>query len=61
MWLIFWEYIRMENSNYKNENIEKKGNIWYDWLIFYVHEPIWKIGGIFKDKSVSLFKANAPD
>ena len=31
----------MENSSYKNENIEIKYlNIWYDWLINYIPEHI---------------------
>ena len=30
----------MENSNYKNENIETKYlNTLYDWLISYIPEP----------------------
>ena len=46
----------MENLNYKNEKIEtKRKNIWYNWLINYIPEPIRKIVGGFKDKVVSLF------
>ena len=31
----------MENSNYKNKNVEKKySNTCYDWLIYYIPEPI---------------------
>ena len=34
----------MENSNYKNKNIEKKySDTWYDWLINYFPEPIKKL------------------
>ena len=31
---------------------------WCDWLINYIPEPIRKSVGGFKDKIVSLFKAN---
>ena len=45
----------MENSNYKDENIEKKhSNTWCDWLIDYIPEPIRNIVGGFKDKVVSF-------
>ena len=33
-------------------------NIWYDWLINYIPEPIRKSVGSFKDKFVRLFKTN---
>ena len=49
----------MENSNYKNKNIEKKYSYtWYDWLINYIPESIRLIAVGFKDKSVSLFNTN---
>ena len=35
-------------------------NIWYDWLINYVPNPIRKSVGGFKDKIVSLFKTGTP-
>ena len=35
-------------------------NTLYDWLISYIHEPIRKSLGGFKDKIVSLFKTSAP-
>ena len=35
-------------------------NIWYDWLIYYIPEPISKIVGGFKYKVIILFKANTP-
>ena len=51
----------MENSNYKNKNIETKYlNTWYVWLFNYIPEPIRKIVGGFKDEVVGLFKTNAP-
>ena len=31
-------------------------NIWYDWLINYIPEPIRESLGNFKEKIVSLFK-----
>ena len=45
----------MENSNYKNKNIEKKySNTWYNLFMNYISEPIRKIIGGFKDEVVSL-------
>ena len=35
-------------------------NTWYDWLIYYIPQPIRKRVGGFKYKIVSLFKTNAP-
>ena len=35
-------------------------NIWYDWLINYIPEPIRESLGNFKEKIVSLFKPKAP-
>ena len=35
-------------------------NIWYDWLINYIPEPVRKSVGCFKDKIISLFKTNTP-
>ena len=35
-------------------------NAWYNWFINYIHEPITKIVGHFKDKIVSLFKRSTP-
>ena len=35
-------------------------NNWHDWLINYIPEPIRKSVHGFKDKSVSLFRANTP-
>ena len=35
-------------------------NTWYDWLIYYIPQPIRKSIGGFKDKIVSLFKTNTP-
>ena len=50
----------MENSNYKNKNIEKKySKVWYDWLINYFPEPIKNVSG-FKDKVASFFSTNTP-
>ena len=49
----------MENSNYKNKNIEKKySNTCHDWLTNYIPGPIRKNVGGFKDKVVSLFNRN---
>ena len=49
----------MENSNYKNKNIEEKySNISYNLIINYISEPITKIVGGFKDKAVSFFNIN---
>ena len=48
----------MENSNYKNENIETKYlNTLYDWLISYIPEPKKIVGG-FKDKVVNFLKTS---
>ena len=33
---------------------------WHDWLINYIPELIRKSVGGFKDKTLSLFKTNAP-
>ena len=33
-------------------------NIWYDWLINYIPEPIQKVVGGFKDKVVSQMHLN---
>ena len=42
----------MENSSYKNKNIEKKySNIWYHWLINHIPESITKV----------FFKQNTPE
>ena len=35
-------------------------NIWYDWLINYIPEPIRESLGNFKEKIVSLFKPKTP-
>ena len=35
-------------------------NIWYDWLINYIPEPIRKSVGGFKDVIEYLFKTNEP-
>ena len=35
-------------------------NIWYDWLINYIPEPIRESLGDFKEKIVSLFKTKTP-
>ena len=35
-------------------------NTWYDWLINYIPELIWKSVAGFKDKIVNLFKTNTP-
>ena len=46
----FFLYIRIENSNYKNKNIEKKhSNTRYDLPISYISETIRKIVGGLKD------------
>ena len=51
----------MNNSNYKIENIEKKYlNVWYDWLINFISEPMRKNVNTFTYNIVSLFKTNAP-
>ena len=51
---------KMQNSNYKNKNIETKyWNTWYDWLINYIPEPTKNECGL-KDKVLSLFKTNKP-
>ena len=51
----------MENSSYKNENIETKQlNSWYDWLIICIPNMIRKIVNDFKNKVVSPFKINTP-
>ena len=42
----------MENSNYKNHNIEKKDqNTWFNLLINYIFEPIRNIVVVLKIKS----------
>ena len=34
----------MENSNYKNKDIEKKySNTWFDLLVNYISEPISRL------------------
>ena len=50
----------MENSNYKNKNIEKKqSNSWYDWLMNYILEPIKKMHLVLKiNLQVFLRKAH---
>ena len=35
-------------------------SFWYDWLIDYIHEPIRKTVGGFKDKVISPFKTITP-
>ena len=51
----------MENSNYKNKNIETKYfNTWHDCLINYIPEPRRKIVSDFRDKIVNLFQTNTP-
>ena len=41
----------MENSNYKNKNIESKQlNTWYDWLINFISETIKKLKVVLKIK-----------
>ena len=46
----------MENSDYKNKNIETKYfNTWHDCLINYIPEPRRKIVSDFRDKIVNLF------
>ena len=51
----------MENSSYKNKNIEKKySNNWYDWLTKCIPEPLRKSVGDFKYKVISLFTTNTP-
>ena len=35
-------------------------NIWYDWLINYIPEPIRESLGNFKEKIVSIFKPKTP-
>ena len=35
-------------------------NSWYDLVINYIPEPSWKKVDGFKDKVISLFKANTP-
>ena len=35
-------------------------NTWYDWLVNCIPDPIRKSVSAFKDKTVSLFKANTP-
>ena len=49
---------RFEKNDMKK--IRPIKNIWYDWLINYIPEPIRKSVGGFKDKIVSLFKTNKP-
>ena len=47
--------------NYKSKMLRKKySNTWYDWLINYIPDPIRKIVGGFRNKSVSLFNTNIP-
>ena len=49
----------MEDSSYKNKNIEKNySNTWYDWLFNNISRPITKIVGGFKDRIVSIFNTN---
>ena len=49
----------MENSNYKNKNIEIKYlNNWYDSLISYLPQSVGKTADSFKDKVASPFKPN---
>ena len=41
----------MENSNYKNKNIESKQlSTWYDWLINFISETIKKLKVVLKIK-----------
>ena len=47
--------------NKKNEKEKSIKNTWYDWLINYFQEPIWKIISGFKDKILSLYKTNTPE
>ena len=42
----------------KKRSIE---NIWYNWSINYIPEPIRKTIGGIKDKVVNLFKTNTPE
>ena len=49
----------MENSNYKNKNVEKKySKTLYNWLINYIPGPLRKTAGGFKDKTVRFFNTN---
>ena len=50
---------RFRHQNYKNE-ITKKRNPWYNWLINYIPELIKnEMVGSVKDKIMSLFKINS--
>ena len=50
----------MDKFEQKEMEIRPVKNTWYDWLIYYIPEPIRKSVGSFKDKTVSLFKTNTP-
>ena len=42
----------------KKKKVRPIKNIWYDWLINYIPEPITKVVGRFKDKIVNLFNTD---
>ena len=44
----------------RNEENKTNENTFYDRLINYIHQPIIKSVGGFKDKIVSLFNTNTP-
>ena len=49
-----------EMDKFELKEMKKKRpikNISYDWLIYYIPEPIRKNVGDFRDKVVNLFKA----
>ena len=50
-------------DKFEEKEMKKKRaikNIWYDWLISYIPEPIRKSVGGFKDTFTSFFKTNTP-
>ena len=45
-------------KNKEMKKIRSNKNIWYNWLISYIPEPIRKGVDRFKDEIVSIFKIN---
>ena len=51
----------MDKSEQKEmKKIRPNKNIWYDWFISCIPEPIRKSLDRFKDKVISLFETNTP-
>ena len=53
-----WMVQKFEPKEIKK--IRKIKNIWYDWSINYIPDPIRKSVSGLKDKIISLFKINTP-